>query len=96
MADIGIQMLYSFVLAVVYGLASYLGNNKAENFNLPMFVKTLIVSVIVGAVMFYMRWDYTQALQFIAGNTVLMTFIDDLLNNVLHLTATVRVTVPAK
>jgi len=75
-----VQMLYAMLIAVIYGLASYFKTQKIEEFNMPMFVKTILIGAIVGFIQYYAGYTYEQAFTFVVSNVILMTFIDDLIN----------------
>ena len=74
------QIVYSLVIAIVYGLAWYFKTYPREQFDSKMFVKTLIIAVFVAIIMLYFDLDYTTALEFVTTNFVLMYLIDQIVN----------------
>lgn len=86
MANLTTQLLYSFVLALVYGLTSYFKNSKEETFDLKAFLKTLLIGVFVGAVMYSQHFDYDVSLSFVTTNGFLMMLIDMIINNLFRRT----------
>jgi hypothetical protein len=80
------QMLYAIVIAVIYSLASYFKVHGKEEFNMPMFIKTILVGAIVGAIQYYAGYTYEQAFTFVMSNSILLLFIDDLINKIFIVT----------
>ena len=84
-------LIISIALALVYGIAGYMNavNTGSETFNKTMFVKTVVVSLVVGALMVYLGLSptngYAQALAYVSGNTVLMYLIDSFVNALFNL-----------
>ena len=77
------QIIYSIIVAIVYGLASYFKESDLEKFSIPAFLKTLVIALIVAFVMFEGKMTYDAALQFVVSNAFLTTFIDKIINNLL-------------
>jgi hypothetical protein len=92
------SLLYSLGVAVVYGIYGYLANRPKEPFNIPLFVKTIIISIAVGLMITFSGGDatrdYLNTLAYVTANAVFMGWVDDFINSVLHLTP-VPVPVPS-
>ena len=90
------QLLISIGIALVYGLAGYFNslNTNGESFNKTMFLKTVVVSFIVGYVIVWMGLSpttgYTQAVAFVTGNTVIMSLVDQFVNALFNMAGEIK------
>jgi len=89
-------LLLSIGIALFYGVAGYMNaiNQNGETFNKTMFVKTIVVSLVVGAFMVWAGIDpttgYNQAALFITGNSAVMLIIDQFVNALFNLAGELR------
>lgn len=90
------QLAISVGIALVYGLAGYFNsiNQNGETFNKTMFLKTIVVSLIVGYVIVWMGLNpetgYTQAVAFVTGNTVIMGLVDQFVNAIFNMAGEIK------
>jgi len=56
-----------FVVGFVTSMLGYLRTTPPEDFSLPKFLATLILSVLIGAFTGYLGWDYTTAVEWLAN-----------------------------
>ena len=85
-----VQILYSIVVATVYGLARYFQQHTQERFDPKLFAKTLIIGAVVGAAQHYFGWTYDQAFQWVIGNATLMVLIDQIVDRLFKLHGTLK------
>jgi len=84
MANIYLQLLLSILIALIYGIAKFLKDSDLEHFNKALFVKTIVISIVVGYVQWQFGMTYEQALVWLSQNAVLMWFIDTIVNAILE------------
>ena len=82
MADLLLNILYTFGYALVAGLLQYLQNSNQETFGLKTFLKTLILGVLVGFVMFYAGLNYGAALGIVL-QPLIIDRVDELVNAIM-------------
>jgi len=90
MDSLYVQILYSILVATVYGLARYFQQHTQEQFDAKLFVKTLIIGAAVGAVQYYFGWTYDQAFQWVIGNATLTVLIDQIVDRLFKLHGTLK------
>jgi hypothetical protein len=82
MADLLLNILYTFGFAVFTGLAQYLQNSSQETFGLKTFLKTLVIGILVGFVMFNLGLNYQGALGVVL-QPLILKYVDDLVNAIM-------------
>ena len=80
-----VQILYSILVATVYGLARYFQQHTKEQFDAKLLVKTLVIGAVVGFVQYQFGWTYDQALTWVIGNAAITTFIDQIIDRLFNL-----------
>lgn len=84
-------LIYALAIALIYGLGNYRDSlTKGEVFNYPMFLKTVVISLLAGGGMSMAGLDPQTNFQyfflFIGSNTAIMKYVDQFVNNVFTFT----------
>jgi hypothetical protein len=80
MANLYVQILYTFVLALAYQLYEFFKSSDTEHFDPKRFIKTLIFAFIIGYGMFEYGWTYDQSLAALLANPALLVLVDKIAN----------------
>ena len=82
LADVFLNILYSFGWALAQGIIFYLQNTPTEQFSPKTFLKTLVIGLLVGAAMFEMKLNYDQALGLIL-QPLIIAYVDKIVNAIM-------------
>ena len=58
------------IIGFVSALAGYFSSNPPEDFSLPKFLYTALISAVIGFLSLYMGWDYTAITTWLANGFV--------------------------
>lgn len=78
----GKNLFFSVLIAIGFGLVGFLKNTKPEDFDPVKFLITIFVSILAGLLMFYMKYNYATAADFVTNvlvNTGILVWIEYLL-----------------
>ena len=88
---------WALLVSVVYGLTGFVGNQPKETFNKAMFIKTILISVVVAFVLAFSGIDpqtgYAATAVFVSSNTVLMAYIDQVVNDLTNISGSIKIVV---